>query len=70
MPSKFPCCTDCGTKLSFVISNIRSPNEHRVSFYYCKKCESDTIIIRKQLTGTAKRYEEKKIQFILSHLKR
>ena len=49
MPSKYPCCSDCGTKLKFVFSNIKAPNEHRVRFYSCTKCNVHIVRVKKQI---------------------
>ena len=49
MVSKYPCCSDCGTKLTHQLSTIRSPNEFRVRFYYCKKCDVEIVRVKKQI---------------------
>jgi len=33
-----PFCPICKARLSYVLSNIKSPNEHRIRFYSCKRC--------------------------------
>ncbi len=71
MPSKYPCCSDCGTKLSFVYSNIKAPNEHRIKFYSCKKCDNDRIIVHKEMYAKDNRvYQIKIIEFVFAHLQK
>ena len=69
MPSKYPCCSECGTKLNHVISTVKSPNEYRVRFYYCGKCEVDIVMMHRTIQVKGERtYNKKIIQFVFSHI--
>ena len=39
MVRKFPCCGDCGTKLSHVVSSTKSPEGYQLRVYDCPKCD-------------------------------
>ncbi len=71
MPSKFPCCSDCGHKLTETLSLVRFPNKYRVRFYFCKKCETEQVKIRVKLeTKSDSTYQSMIYNYIFSHIKK
>ncbi len=71
MVNKYPCCSDCGTKLTHVISNTKSTNEHMIRFYYCKKCDVDVIRIKRQVQMKDEvKYRQYIFDFAFKHIKK
>ncbi len=48
---KFPCCGDCGTKLTHVNSGIKSPDGYQIRIYDCKNCNVTITRIRQEVIG-------------------
>ncbi len=39
MARKYPCCGDCGTKLTHVNSGTKSPEGYQLRVYDCPECD-------------------------------
>lgn len=70
-------CRDCHNKLTYVISNIKAPNNYRINFYTCKTCtEKDgvpknVVIMRTDIKAKNERtFNKLVIEFILAHTKK
>jgi len=70
-------CRDCGASLTHVVSNIKSPNEHRILFYTCSNCfekegiSKTVVIIRRNIKAKDERIFNKLVlEFILAHVKK
>ncbi len=70
-------CRDCDGKLTNVVSNIKSPNEHRILFYTCATCfkrdgiPKTVVIMRRNLKAKDEReFNRLVIEFILAHAKK
>ena len=69
-------CRDCGGKLTNIVSNIKSPNEHRILFYTCADCFKQdgitkTVVIMRRTfkTKDEREFNRLVIEFILAHAK-
>lgn len=70
-------CRDCKKALTPVVSNIKSPNEHRILFYSCDECQKKdgipktVVIMRRPIKAKDERtFNNLVIEFILSHVKK
>ena len=66
-----PYCSNCKLKLTHVISTTKFPNEYRVRFYWCKKCEIDIVMMHVGIeVKSDRKYNDKIISFIFAHIKK